>query len=162
MAKKNKNPKCRKEPTGREIRTGSSPGGKEIRIKSDPGNFDKTKIAWQISTFDIDGEWGWTKIGPKRWLNDVVPKLQDFESMTWAEIQKASGGRKSGNNSHFVLVENLKKEARDRLVELQQDDIDELFSLRLQGKHRIYGIRDGRVLRIIWFDPHHEIYPTNR
>ncbi|MDP9932536.1 hypothetical protein J2X92_004791 [Variovorax paradoxus] len=75
--------------------------------------------------------------------------------MTWAEIQSATGGRKEGNNNHFVPVAKMPKEAQDRLIELRLDDIDDLFSLRLQNALRLYGIRDGRVLRLIWHDPHH-------
>lgn len=80
--------------------------------------------------------------------------------MTWAEILAATGGRTCGNNSHLVPLSDLKKEAVDRLRELQQDDIDELFSLRLSGKERIYGIPDGRVLQILWFCPNHEAVGT--
>jgi hypothetical protein len=46
---------------------------------------------------------------------------------------------------------------RDR----ELDDVDELFSLRMGGaKKRIYGIRDRGTLQVIWWDPEHEIYPT--
>ena len=85
--------------------------------------------------------------------------------MTWDEIMRAAGGRARGNNSHFVSVENLTRQAKDRLIEVRQDDVSELFSLRLTATKRIYGIRDRRALKLLWYDPHHgsnarAVYPV--
>lgn len=117
---------------------------------------------WQVGAIDHDGKWGWKKIGKHRWEEKILPKLRDFESMTWADIERAAGGRKAGNNSHFVPVNKLIPEAQKRLEYLQMDDIDQLFSLRLEGKVRLYGRRTGRVMKILWFDFDHEIYPISR
>ncbi|MCY4462544.1 MAG: hypothetical protein OXC26_19435 [Albidovulum sp.] len=75
--------------------------------------------------------------------------------MTWAEIMRASGGRASGTNSHFVAVEKLTDSAKLRLAKIMQEDVSELFSLRLSATVRIYGIRDRRALKLLWYDPHH-------
>lgn len=85
--------------------------------------------------------------------------------MTWDEIAKASGGRTQGNNHHFVRVEKLTKQAKDRLAELKQEDVSELFSLRLTAQKRIYGVRDRRALKLLWYDKHHgrntqAVYPV--
>ena len=85
--------------------------------------------------------------------------------MTWGELAKASGGRKQGNNHHFVKVEKLTKQAKDRLVELKQEDVSELFSLRLTALTRIYGVRNRRALKLLWYDKHHgtnerAVYPV--
>ena len=99
------------------------------------------------------------------WWTEILPKLQNFESMTWAQILQAIGGRAKGNNSHFVSVERLTRQAKDRLAEIGQDDVSELFSLRLTGTTRIYGIRDRRALKLLWYDQHHgmnarAVYPV--
>ena len=85
--------------------------------------------------------------------------------MTWAAIMAASGGRRRGTNHHPVKVEKLTRQAKNRLEEIGQDDVDELFSLRLTQTQRIYGIRDRRALRLLWFDRHHgnngrAVYPV--
>ena len=41
------------------------------------------------------------------------------------------------------------------------------FSLRLTATTRIYGIRDRRALKLLWYDPHHgttarAVYPVRR
>ena len=114
---------------------------------------------------DQGGAWGCRSIPVWVWWNEILPKLQHFESMTWAEIMQAAGGRARGNNSHFVQVGKLTRQAKARLAEIGQDDVSELFSLRLTGTTRIYGIRDRRALKLLWYDPHHgtnarAVYPV--
>ena len=114
---------------------------------------------------DQRGTWGCRDIPSRVWWDEILPKLQYFESMTWAEIMRAAGGRARGTNHHFVEVEKLTKQARERLTEIGQDDVSELFSLRLDATKRIYGIRDRRALKLLWYDPHHgtnvrAVYPV--
>ena len=90
---------------------------------------------------------------------EVVRKLQSFEGMTWAEIQSASGGRSHGTNSHFEPLSSLTKEARDRAAQIHLEE-DLIFSLRLDGKTRLFGTIEDGVFYIIWHDPSHEIYPV--
>lgn len=91
----------------------------------------------------------------------IYPKLKDLESNTWDEIRqqthKSKGKMKS--NNHLVQVGSLCEKARTRLVDLKLDDNDELYSLRLEGTVRIYGIRKENYLDIIWVDLNHEVYP---
>ena len=120
---------------------------------------------WAFSIVDQDGPWGWRNAAALAWWGETLPKLQDFESMTWSEIMQAAGGRARGNNSHFVQVEKLTKQAKQRLAEISQDDVSELFSLRLSATTRIYGIRDRRALKLVWYDRHHgtntqAVYPV--
>lgn len=93
----------------------------------------------------------------------ILPKLKNFEQLTWREISQlkhpSKGGTKS--NNHEVSVSKFIKEARDRLCLLKMDDVDTLYSLRLEPKVRIYGILNTGTLDIIWLDMNHEIYPTN-
>ena len=47
------------------------------------------------------------------------------------------------------------KTAENRLVETRQDGVSERFSLRPTATMRIYGTRDRRALKLLWYDPHH-------
>lgn len=153
MAKKDKKyPK-----TARDITS-----SKTVRTKVNTESANKEKPVWQLSLMDSDHDWGWDKIGKDRWVNEILPKLSHFESMTWDEILKASGGRTRGNNNHPVQVGSLIKKAQKRLCDIGQDDIEELFSLRLEGQTRVYGIRQGRVMKLLWFDFNHEIYTVTK
>ena len=123
----------------------------------EPTQHDRETIVWAFSILDQEGPWGWRTAAAQAWWREILPKLQDFESMTWAEIMRAAGGRARGNNNHFVQVEKLTRQAKQRLVEINQDDVSELFSLRLSATTRIYGIRDRRALKLLWYDRHHGV-----
>lgn len=134
------------------------PQGRQVRTPVVENHLRKNP-AWQFRIADLNGDWGWASLSRETWLNNIFEKFRNFESMTWAEILQARGGRNRGNNSHYVPIENLSTAAQRRLQELHQDDVDELFSLRLSGTERVWGIMQGRVLRIIWYDPDHEVCP---
>ncbi len=129
--------------------------GKQVRIADDPGRQDQETITWRFSIVDLEGDWGWRTAASRDWWDAILPKLQDIETMTWAAVMAAAGGRREGNNSHPVKVEDMCKKAQDRLVEIGQEDLEELFSLRLTGTKRIYGIRDRHTLRLVWYDRYH-------
>lgn len=77
--------------------------------------------------------------------------------MTWGGILDAAGGKKPGhgNNSHAIPRDGFTRLAQKRL-ETQGVFSDDLFSLRLEQTIRLYGVRDGHYLQIVWFDPYHE------
>lgn len=87
--------------------------------------------------------------------------LKANERLTWQEIQSATKSHGSGSKSHFVQVSSLCKDAQDILQKFFPD-VDTLFSLRLDGKKRIYGIMDNGTLELLWYDENHEIYPCDR
>lgn len=106
---------------------------------------------WAFRVVDLGGPWCWSALdGPG--LRDVLQRLSELESMTWHAIGETG--------SHFIDVSALVKRAQDRLAEIQQDDIDQVYSLRITGKRRVFGIRDGGVLRILWWDPEHAVCPA--
>jgi RPA family protein len=86
-------------------------------------------------------------------LGTIVPKLHDYESMTWAEVDGPTG-------CHFVELGDLVPDAQARLRELEKDEQDRLFSVRITGKLRIWGIRDLAILRVLWCDQEHEVCPA--
>jgi hypothetical protein len=59
-------------------------------------------------------------------------------------------------------VAKICEEAKSRLNAIRLEDTDALFSLRLSGPERIWGILDNSVLLLLWWDPFHLIYPVPR
>ena len=133
---------------------------KTPKYGGDPTNSDKETPCWHIGHVDLEGPWSWRAAAPWDLLATIHAKLANFETMTWAEILKATGGRKQGNNSHNVSLNQICKKARDRLIELGHKDIAEIFSLRLAGTQRVWGIKTGRILKVIWWDPEHNVYES--
>jgi hypothetical protein len=134
----------------------SQPDGKSVRVGADPGDANLLSPIWSIATFDLEGPWGRRGLKEAHLWDHIFPKLRDYESMSWNEIYR------NKQRDHSVEVEGIIKRARDRLVVLRLDDLDELFRFRLTGKMRVWGIRDGRVFKILWWDPEHEIWPSEK
>ena len=109
---------------------------------------------WKFSIFDAEGPWGVERLARGKVLEEILEKLRNFESQTWAQIEQAE------KQHHSVLTQILIKKANDRLEVLQLDDVEELFRFRLTGKQRIWGIRDRNIFKILWWDDDHEICPS--
>ena len=135
---------------------------KQPRAKFEPESTLAQTPCWQLGHLDLDGEWGWKHLDAPTLIDELHDKLRNFETMKWSEILSAAGGRRQGTNSHAIPIDELCREAQQRLASLGYEDIDELFSLRLSGTCRLWGIREGRVLRVIWYDPEHQICPSPR
>jgi hypothetical protein len=115
-------------------------------------NIGASNFRWRTIAADHDGPFHWETTTPRYLLEEIVPKLHNFETMTWSQIE-ATG-------SHFVSFEDLCKLARDRLGELDMEKIESLFSLRLAGKERVWGQREGGTFQVLWWDPEHLVCPS--
>lgn len=98
---------------------------------------------------------GWHRLnGPT--LTYIRERLSYLETMSWSEILVAS--RKQ---NHSISIQNLSKPAQDRLDEMGIA-LDEVVSLRLSGKERVFGYLENGVLVLLWWDPDHEVCPSIR
>ena len=127
------------------------------RTQSDPDSYLKQTPVWRFSDFDWDSDWGNVCLveHAAKLKTHIEAHLASFETMTWDEILKSSGGKKLGNNSHPIPRDKFKKSVQKRLTD-NKILADTLFSLRLEAGTRVYGVREGRCLRIVFFDPYHK------
>jgi hypothetical protein len=112
----------------------------------------RLKPAWRVGRLELCDPYGWHELQGDEIL-EVLSKLKSFESMLLAEILGSS-------QHHQVKTESLCKEARDRLEELNLDDIEELLSLRVTGVKRVWGILEHNVVILLWWDPDHQVCPA--
>lgn len=112
---------------------------------------EDNRPVWRFRRLDWDGPFACTRLGRED-LARVVQKLAGFETMTWPEIERAG--------SHFIPVRDLASDARKRLEQIRNDDVDALFSLRIAGAERVFGIRDRWLLYLLWWDPDHAVCPS--
>lgn len=136
---------------------------KRARIAANPVETKKARyqdpciegqpLPWRFSGCDREGPFGWA-IGDDVKYREVIEKLHEFEGMNWAQIL-ATG-------SHPVEVYKICKDARDRLVKIERDDLDELMSFRLTGPNRVWCDKSGHIMRLLWWDENHQVYPTAR
>ncbi len=77
---------------------------------------------------DQDGPFAWSALTDPVAYKKVMEKLHQFETMEETVIHAAG--------SHLIEVQQLSKDARNRLAAIQQDDIDSPMSFRLTGPER--------------------------
>jgi hypothetical protein len=107
---------------------------------------------WNLDKIDMAGPFGWHQSDVASLLQTVFPRLKHFETMTWGQIPSTG--------SHEIEVGDLCKEAQQRLRELDLEEYDTLYSVRVQGKLRVFGIKDRALLRVLWWDPEHQVCPS--
>ena len=113
--------------------------------------------AWRISRMDVVDPFGWHKLSKDKAII-VRAKLAAFESRTWNDILV-----KDSEKNHSVGVEQLCRQAQKRLTKIKHDDLDELISLHLSGRERVWGYRDAlrpEILQLLWWDPDHQVCPS--
>ncbi|MBQ7220769.1 MAG: hypothetical protein IJS28_07310 [Synergistaceae bacterium] len=100
---------------------------------------------------DMSGPFSCADITLDEWRL-ILDKMRLWEKMTWHEI--------AGRRDHAIEVDNISPEAKKRLIELQLDDIDEVFSLHIDGIKRLFGIRDRHIFKVLWWDREHKVCPS--
>jgi hypothetical protein len=100
---------------------------------------------------DWDGPFGWSKISLDELAQVVIPKLYDYESMKWSELDGPSG-------SHSVDIDQICKEVKA----IKMFHVEGLFSVRITGEERVWGVKDVAILRVLWWDPNHQVCPSQK
>lgn len=132
---------------------GVEPKPKKKVVVSEPLYEDGHPLAWRFSRCDINGPFAWN-VQPAEKFREVLHKLFELESKSWTEIKNTG--------SHPIPVAKLCKEARDRLVQIEQDDLDALVSFRITGPNRVWCVKNGHIMRPLWWDENHQVYPTEK
>lgn len=145
-------PRQKANPSGAKVPTkGTEPvASKTPRIAASP--IESETLVWRFTRMDLDGQWSWTALTPKH-ARDVHGKCCQFETMRASELF-GSGGNK------LIPIERLCGDAQKRLREIDADDLDGLWELRLGGKPRIWGARSEHAFDLIWWDPEHTVCPS--
>lgn len=134
---------------------------KIARLGANPDSIYQKLMEWTADRADRLDHWTW---GPRDWSEDcwtnvINPKLTNFVTMKWHEIEAAVTD--SGHRMHHSMeIERLCDECQTRLLELERVDGD-IYRFRLGNKRRLWGFRMLHVFEILWYDPEHNVYPTD-
>ncbi len=119
-----------------------------------PTNSTGTVVV-QFGRFDVDSQWCLSKITPDA-MRTLLARIRSIESMTVAE----AFNNRDEPGKDYSIDDLPSKEARERLVELEYDDEDQISRLRVTGRGRLYGFRRDARFYALWWDPEHAIYPS--
>ncbi|MGH3830079.1 MAG: hypothetical protein ACRDRS_06435 [Pseudonocardiaceae bacterium] len=111
----------------------------------------------QFGRFDIGSQWCLAKITPEEMLT-LLGRIRSIETMTITEA--FNYGDEPGKD--YSIDDLPSKAARERLVELNYDDEDQISRLRVTGRGRLYGFRRDERFYALWWDPEHAIYPSQK
>ncbi len=137
--------------TKKRIKEGGQPKGRTFS-KEDPESSMGKHLSWSFSQCDMEPNcrWGFNKERlTETFWNLILPKMQEFETMTIAQIFI-----QAKKQNHGIDVNELSKAAAARLVDLKIE-AEAVHTLRLGGQLRLYGILDGSIYSIIWYDDNH-------
>lgn len=115
--------------------------------------WQEMRPSWRVSLLEVAEPFGWHVVSADE-AHRIRKRLASFESMYWKEI--------IGQHSHLIPVDRICGEARARLVTLHQDDVDALLSLRVTQTERVWGIMEHNVMKLLWWDPEHLVYPVEK
>jgi hypothetical protein len=104
---------------------------------------------WRFSHVDLEGPHGWKHLKAEK-LAALLAQFKAWECLTDGELFNHHGNTP-------IASDSLDKPARDRLVELELDDQDGLWHLRMSGSERIWGFRAANSFSLLWWDPDHKV-----
>ena len=122
--------------------------------KEGPKKEKPRTFTWSFSLIDLEGPFGWHNCVEADKFHEVLKKKGELESFHFSQLPQ--------QGSHSVKVSKLSSEAQKRLVEINQDDNDALYSFRISGKNRFWCILQGNIFGVLWWDPEHLVCPSQK
>lgn len=117
-----------------------------------PANLDQGHLAWRFSNSDLDGPFSCANLAIQE-FKDMWDRLRAFEKMTPAQLRDAG-------SLHGVSVVQMSKAAKERLLKIKLDDIETLYSFRVDGACRLWCVKFENIFSVLWWDRNHQVYTT--
>jgi hypothetical protein len=138
------------------------PQPKAVRFGANPDSIFNMQMAWHVEAADKAEAWSWgvdRDWGDDAWATLLEPKLNEFAQLTWKEIDTFN--TPIGHKAHHAQsVDSICGEAQTRIADLCIDHDGDIFRFRLGNMRRLWGFREVNVFAVLWYDPTHQIYPT--
>lgn len=153
--RKRKEPKARATPTPRkQPRLPFHPEASKVPVAEGRRDFMGYHPRWRFALLDLEGPYGWRRL-ERGAAPDLHGKLAQLERRTWNEIFVRDKHR-----NHSVELDRLSPDAAKRLKRKKLDDFGQLWSLRITGACRVWGILVEDVFYLLWWDPDHDVCPS--
>ena len=133
-------------------------GKKKPNIEKNPDSFMNNNPVWAFSRCVNKNE-KWT-IFCHDFYENAIPKMADFERMTWREIIRQTHDRSNKSSNHYIGMDKLSAEAKKYFPNYY--DSETLFSLRIDNLRRLIGFLDNGTFYILWYDQKHEVVISSK
>jgi hypothetical protein len=114
------------------------------------------RICWRFSRVDNDGPWG-LKALDQAALTALLDAICKFESMKIGELFHSGGYP----GKDYEVAKLPTTQAHTRLDAIGLPDMTKIWALRPQGEPRLWGFLVNNVFHVVWWDPKHEVWPSN-
>jgi hypothetical protein len=124
----------------------------------EPNNLGSSYFKWKVNDRFVDydhKEWGWGQLTCRDFFKILTERLHEYESMTWDDLSRR-------HSCHNMPVENIEKTAQDRLCDICDAEVDSLYQVDINPRCRLWGYRDRTIFYLIWHDPNHSVYKTEK
>lgn len=128
--------------------------GRKVATQQPVNTVFRHMMGWNFNLMDDDNQFPWY-CSFKR-LTKYRNALLQFETKNFETIFK-----EDTSNHDWDNVEKINIKIRRRAQELNIE-LDSLCQLALSNKVRVFGIRNGNIFSIIWLDPEHSVYKTEK
>ncbi len=101
---------------------------------------------------DKEGDWGWEAVKSKVFWGKIKNCIKHYEGMTWTNYI-------GEYNNHPIAMSKVSDKAKHRLNKIDKMQFGELYQMRVGKKERVWGVKQGEVFYVLWWDPEHTVYP---
>ena len=116
----------------------------------------------RLSTVPTPKQGGWSAVRADD-LNRIVGRLATLDDRSMTQVLAGS----STSQRYFTVYDQttidsgFSADAKRQLANRERDDATEIARIRIGATKRIYAVKTPRgVFEMLWWDPSHEIYPT--
>lgn len=133
-----------------------TPEIKKPNLRQPPDGFMKRNPVWAFSKC-VKKNQRWT-IFCQDFYENGIPKMIDFEGMTWGEITRQTHDKSHKSSNHYIGLDKLTPQGKQNFPNYCASD--NLFSLRIDNVRRLIGFLEDGTFYILWYDQHHEVVST--
>jgi hypothetical protein len=115
--------------------------------------YEDRKLAWRISKIQLIEPYGWHVLDATS-VAEMKQKLGSLERNTWRDVFV-----RDARNNHSIRTDQLKCPIARKWMAEYMPDQPLLWTIRVSGKERIWGIISEGAYQIVFWDPDHLIWP---
>jgi hypothetical protein len=119
-------------------------------------DYNDTKACWRIGKLRMADPYGWHVVNPAE-VARIRIKLATLEANTWQEIFI-----RDARFNHRIPANELKCPTARKWMKDNMPDQPYLWTLRLSGAERVWGIFSDGAYQIVFWDPDHLIWEVTR
>ena len=128
--------------------------------KPKPKEYDNLLLSFSYAYFQTTKRFNFDGIKALKYIKNLKKKLKDYSKKSYIEMFTKCAG-KDAYRFHLIKWEDVSENKFGIPDEIQL--VDQPYQLGLGNDFgRIHGFFIQNTFHIVWFDPHHKLYPRDK